>query len=95
MRTSRVGLVDPGQGLVTGLGSRTAREVVEELFERQRAADETVLDDLVAADLVNHARDPRAARGCARFFGPSRSTWGRPSSSSTTWSVKGTSWCST
>jgi lactoylglutathione lyase len=34
---------------------RGAREVVEELFRRQRSADEPVLDDLVAADMVNHA----------------------------------------
>jgi predicted ester cyclase len=53
---------------VTGLGSRTAREVVEELFERQRAADETVLDDLVAADLVNHAAGPQGREGLRQIL---------------------------
>jgi lactoylglutathione lyase len=53
---------------VTGPGSRTAREVVEELFERQRAADETVLDDLVAADLVNHAAGPQGREGLRQIL---------------------------
>jgi lactoylglutathione lyase len=35
--------------------TRTPREVVTELFRRQRAFGEPDLDDLVAADLVNHA----------------------------------------
>jgi predicted ester cyclase len=48
---------------MTGSDPRSAREVVEELFERQRAADETVLDDLVAADLVNHAAGPQGREG--------------------------------
>ncbi len=39
---------------------RSARDVVEEPFRRQRAADDTVLDDLVATDMVNHAAGPQA-----------------------------------
>jgi lactoylglutathione lyase len=34
---------------------RSARAVVEELFRRQRASADPVLDDLVAVDMVNHA----------------------------------------
>jgi hypothetical protein len=36
---------------MTGSHPRSARDVVEELFRRQRAADDTVLDDLVATDM--------------------------------------------
>jgi predicted ester cyclase len=42
---------------------RRARDVVEELFRRQRAGDDTVLDDLVAIDLVNHAAGPQGREG--------------------------------
>jgi lactoylglutathione lyase len=48
---------------MTGPDPRTAREVVEELFRRQRAADETVLDELVAPDMVNHAAGPQGRAG--------------------------------
>ena len=36
-------------------GTRSPREVVTELFRRQRAPGEPDLDDLVAPNLVNHA----------------------------------------
>jgi lactoylglutathione lyase len=42
---------------------RSAREVVEELFRRQRAGDATVLDDLVAPGMVNHAAGPQGREG--------------------------------
>ena len=42
---------------------RSARDVVEELFRRQRAGDDTVLDDLVATDMVNHAAGPQGRDG--------------------------------
>jgi lactoylglutathione lyase len=42
---------------------RAARDVVEELFRRQRAADDTALDDLVATDMVNHAAGPQGRDG--------------------------------
>jgi lactoylglutathione lyase len=42
---------------------RSARDVVEELFRRQRARDDTVLDDLVATDMVNHAAGPQGREG--------------------------------
>jgi predicted ester cyclase len=48
---------------MTEANPRSAREVVEELFRRQRAGDDTVLDDLVAADLVNHAAGPQGRNG--------------------------------
>ena len=42
---------------------RSARDVVEELFRRQRAGDDTVLDDLVAPDMVNHAAGLQGRKG--------------------------------
>jgi predicted ester cyclase len=48
---------------MTGSHQRSARDVVEELFRRQRAGDDTFLDDLVATDLVNHAAGPQGREG--------------------------------
>ena len=48
---------------MTGSDRRSARDVVEELFRRQRAGDDTVLDDLVATDMVNHAAGPQGRDG--------------------------------
>jgi lactoylglutathione lyase len=48
---------------MTGSHPRSARNVVEELFRRQRGADETVLDHLVATDMVNLAAGPRCREG--------------------------------
>ena len=48
---------------MTGPHPRSARDVVEELFRRQQAADDTVLDDLVATDMVNHAAGPQGRDG--------------------------------
>ena len=45
------------------MSQRSAKDVVEELFRRQQAADETVLDDLVAEDMVNHAAGPQGREG--------------------------------
>jgi predicted ester cyclase len=45
------------------MAERSAKEVVAELYERQRAGDATVLDDLVAADMVNHAAGPQGREG--------------------------------
>jgi lactoylglutathione lyase len=42
---------------------RDPRHVVEELFRRRRAADYTVLDDLIATDMVNHAAGPQGREG--------------------------------
>jgi predicted ester cyclase len=47
---------------------RSAREVVEELFRRQRADGALVLDDLVAEDMVNHAAGPQGRSGLARIL---------------------------
>ena len=44
------------------MSGRSAKDVVAEMFRRQQAGDASVLDDLVADDLVNHAAGPRAAR---------------------------------
>jgi predicted ester cyclase len=43
--------------------SRSAREVVEEPIRRQRLTDDTVMDDLIAADMVNHAAGPQGRDG--------------------------------
>ena len=45
------------------MSDRSAKDVVEEFFRRQGAGDSTVLDDLVAEDMVNHAAGPQGARG--------------------------------
>ena len=48
---------------------RGAKDVVEELFRRQEAGDETALDDLVAVDMVNHAAGPQGRAGLKRILG--------------------------
>lgn len=45
------------------MSDRSAKDVVAELFRRQEAGDDTVLDDLVAADMVNHAAGPQGREG--------------------------------
>jgi predicted ester cyclase len=50
------------------MSQRTAKDVVTELFRRQRAADDTVLDDLVAADLLNHAAGPQGREGLRQIL---------------------------
>jgi lactoylglutathione lyase len=42
---------------------RSAKDVIEEMFRRQEAGDDTVLDDLVAEDMVNHAAGPQGRDG--------------------------------
>jgi len=56
-------LADPGSEPMAASPRREAQEVVEELYRRQLAADETVLDDLVATDMVNHAAGPQGREG--------------------------------
>jgi lactoylglutathione lyase len=41
----------------------TAKDVIAELLRRQQAGDEAVFDDLVAADMVNHAAGPQGREG--------------------------------
>ena len=50
------------------MSNRSAKDVVEEYFRRLQAADETVLDDLVAADLVNHAAGLQGREGLRRIL---------------------------
>ena len=45
------------------MSERSAKEIVSEMFRRQQAGDETVLDDLVADDMVNHAAGPQGRNG--------------------------------
>jgi predicted ester cyclase len=47
---------------------RRAKDVVQEMFDRQRAGDHSVLDDLVAADMVNHAAGPQGRDGLRRIL---------------------------
>jgi lactoylglutathione lyase len=42
---------------------RSAKDVVAEMSRRLQDGDETVLDDLVAADFVNHAAGPQGREG--------------------------------
>ncbi len=50
------------------MNKRTAKEVVNEMYRRQQAGDPTVLDDLVAADMVNHAAGPQGREGLKRIL---------------------------
>jgi predicted ester cyclase len=50
------------------MSERSAKDVVQEMFERQQAGDDTVLDDLVAADMVNHAAGPQGRDGLRRIL---------------------------
>ena len=45
------------------MSERSARDVVDEMYRRQRAGDESALDDLVAEDMVNHAAGPEGRDG--------------------------------
>lgn len=45
------------------MSERSAKDVVAEMFRRQQAGDDTVLDDLVAVDMVNHAAGPQGREG--------------------------------
>jgi predicted ester cyclase len=47
---------------------RSGKEVVADLYRRQQAGDPTVLDDLVAVDLVNHAAGPQGREGLRRIL---------------------------
>jgi lactoylglutathione lyase len=50
------------------MSERSAKEVVDELFRRQQLGDETALDDLVAADMVNHAGGPQGREGLKQIL---------------------------
>jgi predicted ester cyclase len=50
------------------MGERSAKDVIEEMLRRQQKGDETVLDDLVAADMVNHAAGPQGREGLKRIL---------------------------
>ena len=49
------------------MSERTPKEVVEELVRRQEEGDDTALDDLIAADMVNHAAGPQGRDGLRRI----------------------------
>ena len=73
---------------MTGSHPRSARDVVQKLFRRQRTGDDTVLDDLVAHGLVNHAAGPQGREGLPTILRTIEVDLGRPSPSSTTSSVR-------
>ncbi len=50
------------------MSERNAKDVVAEMFRRQQAGDDTALDDLVAADMVNHAAGPQGREGLKRIL---------------------------
>lgn len=50
------------------MSDRSAKDVVAEMFRRQRDGDDTVLDDLVAVDMVNHAAGPQGREGLRRIL---------------------------
>jgi predicted ester cyclase len=50
------------------MSERRAKDVVEEMYRRQEAGDDTALDDLVAADMVNHAAGPQGREGLRRIL---------------------------
>lgn len=45
------------------MSERSAKDLIEEMARRLQAGDRTVLDDLVAADMVNHAAGPQGREG--------------------------------
>ena len=49
------------------VSERSPRDVVEELVERQ-PTDDSVLDELVAEDMVNHAAGPQGREGLRRIL---------------------------
>ena len=61
---TRADLQGPG-GSATS--ERSAKDVVDEMFRRQQEGD-TALDDLVAADMVNHAAGPQGREGLKRIL---------------------------
>ena len=50
------------------MSERTAKDVVEEMFRRQQAGDDSALDELVAPDMVNHAAGPQGREGLKRIL---------------------------
>jgi predicted ester cyclase len=50
------------------MSERSARDVVDEMYRRQRAGDESALDDLIADDMVNHAAGPQGREGLRRIL---------------------------
>jgi predicted ester cyclase len=51
-----------------GVSERSAKDVVDEMFRRQQAGDDTALDDLVAPQMVNHAAGPQGREGLKRIL---------------------------
>jgi lactoylglutathione lyase len=56
----------PEAGVVS---ERTAKDVVDDMFRRMQAGDDSALDELVAADMVNHAAGPQGREGLRLILG--------------------------
>jgi len=50
------------------MSQRSPKEAVQELFRRQQASDDPTFDDLVAANMVNHAAGPQGREGLQRIL---------------------------
>jgi predicted ester cyclase len=47
---------------------RRAKDIIAEMLRRQQEGDDTVLDELVAEDMVNHAAGPQGREGLRRIL---------------------------
>jgi predicted ester cyclase len=50
------------------MSERNASDIIEEMNERRQAGDMSVLDDLVAEDMVNHAAGPQGRAGLKQIL---------------------------
>ena len=51
------------------MSERSAKEIVQELFDRGAAGDESAIDELVDVDMVNHAAGPQGREGWKLILG--------------------------
>ena len=50
------------------MSERSAKDVVDELFRRSQQGDDAALDELVAANMVNHAAGPQGREGLRQIL---------------------------
>ena len=50
------------------MAERGARDIVEQMFRRQQAGDDSFLDEFIAVDMVNHAAGPQGRAGLAAIL---------------------------
>lgn len=56
--------------------ARDPKTVIEELFSRGALGDDTVIDELIAADMVNHAAGPQGREGWKQILATIRADLG-------------------